>query len=408
MKPAANNSVKRAVGVLLILLCATSCKRSKELSVQLLPNPAPPRSIAPNETATPEGGVLLSWLEPVNEGLALRFSVRGAQEWSTPQTVVAGKNFDTYAEAPPWVLMLPNRSLVSVWTEKLPPVNGHPSEGDYLHTSASSDSGKTWTPPVIVHSARNDGEHSFASLAVNNHDHANIVWLDSRDYETKHTYRLMSALIGSSGTVGDEQTVDDDVCTCCPTGLVKTSRGLLAAYRNHTKEEIRDIYTVREESGKWQPGTSLNNDGWHFNGCPVNGAALAQRENEIAVAWYTGIEEKASLQVAFSSDGGTTFPIVRKIDAASGEAQPIGLPAIAFLAPGDALVTWLMREHGVSRLVAAQVYSHDSELHQIEIAQGTTDGLGYPRMQLIGRDAMVSWGGAGATKQVHTALLRSR
>jgi hypothetical protein len=304
--------------------------------------------------------------------------------------------------------MLPNRGLLAVWSERLPLVKGNKWAGNYLYTAASSDQGKTWTQPTIVHSDRTDGEHSFASLAVQDDNHATIVWLDARDYETKHVYRLMSAVIASSGVVNDEQTLDDDVCTCCPTSLVRTSTGFLAAYRNHTSDEIRDIYTVRENAGKWGTGKSLHNDEWHINGCPVNGAALAQRENEIAVAWYTGIEEKASLQVAFSNDGGATFPIVRQIDAASGEAQPIGRPALAFLGPGDALVTWLTREHGVSRLVAAQVYSHDSELHRIEIAQGTTDGLGYPRMQLIGREVMVSWGGAGETKQVKTALLRAR
>jgi len=400
------------VSIMGALLCTvltfSGCTRHNNLAVTPLPNPAAPGSITPNETATPDGNVLVSWIEPAIDAMALRFAVRGTQEWSNPQTIVVRNNFDKYAEAPPWVLMLPNRGLLAVWSERLPLVKGNKWAGNYLYTAASSDQGKTWTHPTIVHSDRTDGEHSFASLALQDDNHATIVWLDARDYETKHVYQLMSAVIASSGVVNDEQTLDDDVCTCCPTSLVRTSTGFVAAYRNHTSEEIRDIYTVREDGGKWQAGKSLHNDGWHINGCPVNGAALAQRENEIAVAWYTGIEEKASLQVAFSNDGGATFPIVRKIDAAGGEAQPIGRPAIAFLGPDDALVTWLTREHGSSRLVAAQVNSHDSELHRIEIAQGTTDGLGYPRMQLIGRDAMVSWGGAGETKQVNTALLRAR
>ena len=85
--------------------------------------------------------------------------------------------------------------------------------------------------------------------------------------------------------------------------------------------------------------------------------------------------------------------------------------------PSSASIPWFLaadlvrcftRENGVSHLVAAQVYSHDPELHRIEIAQGTTDGLSYPRMQLIDREVMVSWGGAGETKQVKTALLRAR
>lgn len=217
----------------------------------------------------------------------------------------------------------------------------------------------------------------------------------------------MSAVIASTGAVSDEQTVDDDVCTCCPTSLVKTSAGFLAAYRNHTQDETRDIYTVREDSGKWSAGKSLNDDGWHINGCPVNGAALAQRQNLVAIAWYTGIEGKESVQVGFSNDGGKTFPIIRKIDSTHGDAQPVGRPTIALLSSGDALVAWITRDKGKSRLVAAQVSPRGTELHPIELSQATTESLGYPRMQILGSAALVSWAGAGDSKQISTALLRT-
>ena len=393
--------------VLCAIVVLSGCARHDRIAITPLPNPAAPGSITPNETETPDGQVLLSWLEPDNDGQALRFAIRGSRQWSAPQTVVARKNFDKYAEAPPWVLSLPDRSLLAVWSEQLPKGKSE-WVGNYLYTSASADHGKTWSQPAIVHSDRTDGEHSFASMAVRDDSHATVIWLDSRDYESRHTYRLMSAVIASSGAVSDEQTVDDDVCTCCPTSLVKTGKGCLAAYRNHARDEIRDIYTVREETGKWLTGKSLNNDGWHINGCPVNGAALAQRENEVAVAWYTGIEENASLQVAFSNDGGATFPTIRKIDAARAEGQPIGRPATALLSSGNALVAWITRANGTSRLVAAQVSSRDSKFHRVELARGTTNSLGYPRMQLIGSEALLSWGGTGESKQVSTALLRAQ
>jgi hypothetical protein len=154
-------------------------------------------------------------------------------------TVVIRKNFDKYPEAPPWVLMLPNRSLIAVWAEQLPPGKGK-WPGNYLLSAASSDGGKNWSQPLVVHSDRTDGEHSFGSLAPQDDRHAAIVWLDSRDYQSKHTYRLMSAVISSSGSVSGENTVDDDRCTCCPTALINAPQGLIAAYRNHTSKEIRD------------------------------------------------------------------------------------------------------------------------------------------------------------------------
>ena len=369
-----------------------------------LPNPAAAGSISPNETRTPDGRVLLSWLEPTNDGLALRFAIGDAQQWSPPQTVVSRDNFDRYAEAPPWVLQLPDRTLLAVWPEQLPKGKSKWA-GNYLYTSASADLGKSWSLPMTVHTDQGHGEHSFASISVRDDSHATVIWLDSRDYETKHTYRLMSAVIASSGAVSDEETVDDDVCTCCPTGLVKTATGLLATYRNHTSNEIRDIYTVREEGGKWLAGKSLKNDGWHINGCPVNGAAVADRQNEVAIAWYSGIEKDATVEVAFSRDGGATFPVIRKIDAASGDAQPLGRPTIALLGAEDALVAWVRHVGGTSQLVAARVRTGNTELQQVELFQGATDSLGYPRMQVIGSEALVSWGGAGEAKGVSTAMV---
>ena len=377
------------------------------LAVLPLPNPAPPGSVAPNETATVDGGILLSWLEPAKERMTLRFASRLAGGWAAPRTVVSRTNFDRFAGAPPWVLALPDHSLLAVWSEQLPKGKSQWA-GNYLYSSTSSDDGKTWSEPAVVHSDRTDGEHSFASIAVLDDDHATIVWLDARDYETKGTYRLMSAVIAASGAVSDEQTLDDDVCTCCPTSMVRTPKGLLVAYRNRTKEEIRDIYTVRQESGQWQAGRSLADDGWRINACPVNGPAVARREGQVAIAWYSGVEGKASLQVGFSDDGGQTFPKVRTLDAASDGSQPVGRPALAFLEQGEVLVAWITRVGGESRLVAARVRPGDAGVQRVEVARGAAESLGYPRMQLLGSQALLSWAGSGAAAQVDTAGLRWR
>ncbi len=174
------------IAVLCTILVLCGCSRHDQIAIVPLSNPAAPGSITPNQTETPDGQVLLSWLEPDNEGLALRFATRDAQQWTAPQTVVKRTNFDKYAEAPPWVLSLPDHSLLALWSEQLPKGTSKWA-GNYLYASASSDRGKTWSPPTIIHTDRGNGEHSFASIAVRDDSHAIIVWLDSRDYETKHT-----------------------------------------------------------------------------------------------------------------------------------------------------------------------------------------------------------------------------
>jgi BNR repeat-like domain len=395
-----------------LLVLALSCNRSNsnanELLVERVANPAAPGSIAPNMTQAPNGQIMLNWLEPNGNGLALRFASRTAQGWSAAQTIVAGKDFGKYAEAPAWVLMLPAGSLIAVWAEELPTTDQWP--GNYLYAAVSRDQGRSWSRPVIVHSDRTaSAEHSFASLAVLDDTHANIVWLDARDNMAKHTYRLMSAVISSSGTIENEETVDDDVCTCCPTALARTPAGLIAAYRDHTSQEIRDIYAARKEAGHWQSSRPMHKDGWHINACPVNGPALASRGNQVVSAWYTGANDSGTLRVAFSSDGGANFGEPITIDTSTGAHKPTGRPALTLLDSGDALVAWTRHQKDHGELVAARVRKNGSGvINPIVVAAGGSQGLGYPRMQAGDNGAHLSWGGAGESKEINTATITLR
>ena len=58
---------------------------------------------------------------------------------------------------------------------------------------------------------------------------------------------------------------------CCPTTAVMTSDGPIAAFRNRTEDEIRDIYVSRLENGKWTEPRAVYRDNWKINACPVNG-----------------------------------------------------------------------------------------------------------------------------------------
>ena len=391
----------------LLLVSALSCSKPKEFTVEQLRNPAASGSIAPNMTETPDGQVVLSWLEPVGDGLALRFASRDGNNWAAAQTIVAGKSFGKYAEAPAWVLKLPSGPLVAVWAEELPTTEKW--AGNFLYSAVSGDQGKTWSRPAIVHSDRTaSAEHSFASLAVLDDAHANIVWLDARDNMAKHKYRLMSARISSSGSVDSEETIDDDVCTCCPTALARTPGELIAAYRDHSSQEIRDVYTVRKESGHWQSARPVHTDGWHINACPVNGPALASRGNEVVAAWYTGVSEGA-LRIAFSGDGGATFGEPITIDSPSGSHKPMGRPALTLLESGDALVAWTRHQQDHGELVAARVRRKAAgSTTPLLVAAGGSQGLGYPRLQATANGALLSWGGAGETKEVSTAIITLR
>jgi len=137
--------------------------------------------------------------------------------------------------------------------------------------------------------------------------------------------------------------------------MAATSAGLVAAYRNRTADEVRDIYVARYADGSWTEGRPVHEDGWVINGCPVNGPAVAARGDTVVVVWFTAAEgtgdgaetpeeiraagERGRVLAAFSTDGGATFGPPVRVDAGGGMGR------VDALAPagGGALVSWMER-----------------------------------------------------------------
>lgn len=367
-----------------------------------LNNPALPGSMAPSLSATPDGKVILSWLEPAVSAQVFRFAVWDGKTWSTPQTIVRRADFDVYAEAPPSVLRLSNGALLSLWGQKIK--TGGKWDGSYLFSSASNDSGKDWSAPIRVHSDASPSEHSFSSIIPMGGGRAALIWLDARDYETKKRYRLMSATMDSNGAVSNEKTVDEDTCTCCPTALVKTTAGALAAYRGHNPDEIRDIKVTRLSGGNWVAPHTVHNDEWKITGCPVNGPALASNGTRVAIVWFTGADDKPEVKFAMSQDQGSTFHSPITLDAPEGDNLPVGHVAVSLLDDASAIAIWLHRGSSGTEIVGERISNSGRLGGTFTIASGGDSGLGYPRVQRLGNQLVVSWSGK-AGRDVKTSLI---
>jgi hypothetical protein len=182
---------------------------------------------------------------------------------------------------------------------------------------------------------------------------------------------------------------------------VKTAKGLLVAYRDHSPQEIRDIAVIRFENGRWQPSRILNADKWEINACPVNGAAAAAKNSRVAIAWYTEAQDSPRTQLALSSDGGASFS--KPIRISTGNS--FGHTSVALDDNGDVIVSWLEEGtgHGV-RLLARQVTSAGVAGPVVEVTQGPQRGIGYPRLLQAGNETWIAWGNSGNTK-IQTARL---
>ena len=234
---------------------------------------------------------------------------------------------------------------------------------------------------------------------------ATIVWLDARDYRAEKRYRLMSAVISSTGAISGETTIDADVCTCCPTSLTRTSKGLLTVYRGHNPDQIRDTMAARKTGDVWDKPTRVHEEDWKINGCPVNGPTVNARENEAAVVWFTAKDDEPQVENAFSADSGATFGNAHLLDSSKNGARPVGHITAALLPDGKQLVIWIRQVDAGAELVA-QTVSKDGASSELQVvAKSTTRAIGYPHLELSGANAVVTWGGTAEAPSVHTAVI---
>ncbi|MGH7187452.1 MAG: sialidase family protein, partial [Pseudomonadota bacterium] len=242
---------------------------TKTLGLSATPalSPAAAGSFSSHLTTTPDGKLLLSWLEPGGEkALALKYAIHHAGQWSPARTVAANEQIVRYPSVPPVVTALANGRFIACWTEERKGGKGKWPPEDF-HFSVSPDGGKTWDKPQLAHWDLSESEHSFVSVTPTGADEITAVWLDGRTGKQS----LMAARIKTDGTASEEKMLDADVCTCCPTALARTADGLIAAYRDH-EGEMRDISVMRLRDGQWSEPRPLHRDGWKIDGCPVNGA----------------------------------------------------------------------------------------------------------------------------------------
>lgn len=339
------------------------------------------------------GGALLSWLEPSQAGLALRMSSLVGGEWSAPSNVTEGKNiFSNWADHPS-VTGREDGTLIAQW----PVVNDGPQPpGSYnnsMRIAMSSDRGKTWTQ-VFADGLDNVYSYTgFVTLLPGRESRA--VYLSpprpvSHD-PADHVMTLSHVAFDASGAHASHGVVDGDTCSCCPTSLVMTEAGAIAAYRDHEPGEIRDIAVVRFVNGRWTTPRPVHRDGWVINGCPTNGPSLAAVGSKVAVSWFTGARNTPAMKVAFSSDSGATFGAPTLIDG----TQAVGRPSMLMLDDGSAVVTWLASTGGGKGELRVRRIRAGGQAGPIAVAGPASPGRlsGMPQVVRTGNQLLVAWRG---------------
>jgi len=283
---------------------------------------------------------------------------------------------------------------------------------DYgVRVARSTNGGRTWTEPWTPHTDETRTEHGFVSKFALENGGIGLVWLDGRNSIDHGGEKGIPGAMGlqyrsldPEGVPGVEVLIDERVCDCCQTDAAVSASGPVVVYRDRSPEEVRDTYITRLVDGRWTEGTPVHRDGWVIPACPVNGPAVAAREDEIAVAWFTGAGDEPKAQVAFSSDGGVQFGDPIRVD----DGRPLGRVDVLWLENGSALVMWLERRPRTGEVLVRQVWP-DGRMGEEALVTTTSAGRdsGFPRMIQDGMGRLVfAWTQTGSVRQVRVARTR--
>jgi hypothetical protein len=359
-------------------------------------------SMAPQLTASSRG-VLVSWLEQADPEFVLKFAERSGSVWSSAQKVASSKDWFVSAADVPSVIRMKDGTLVANWY----PAVDFRLEAYDIRLAYSKDDGKTWSTPLVPHHDKTRTQHGFVSLFEMPSGGLGLVWLDGRNQGKQPEDAEMALYFGSFDTSWKqtaEVAANMRVCECCTTSAVITPDGVVAAFRDRSAKEIRDIHVARLESGKWTDAQTVHVDNWEIDACPVNGPSLSANGRQLAAAWFTGKDDKGQAFAAFSTDAGRTWgPPIRLEDQAS-----LGHVEVEMLDDGSAVATWVEFADDRSQFRMRRIEPSGARSASITI-NGNSRVSGYPRVARSGNELVFAWteGSEGeGTQKVRAAIAK--
>jgi len=340
----------------------------------------------PNFFVNDVGVLFLSWVQYENDSTdLLMYAALEKESWSVPKEIARGNDwFVNWADFPS-LIQTTNKRLVAHWLQKS-------ASGTYdynVHIAQSTDNGNNWKDSFIPHRDSIAAEHGFVSMLPVEGDRSFAVWLDGRNTKVEgeahadhdqHGHHgamsLRAAFFDSTNALYEEAELDSKVCDCCQTAAVKTTDGILVAYRDRSDNEVRDISRVIYKDGVWSQPAAVYNDNWKIAGCPVNGPSLDAIGNDVVIAWYTMQDTLPVVKVAFSKDGGNNFRAPIRIDA----GNPLGRVDVVMSKKNEAIVSWVEQTENGAAIYLGRVTVDGLVNKQLVRETKASRSSGFPRL----------------------------
>ena len=360
----------------------------------------PPGSSKPFLTRTGNGELLLTWFEPrAARRYALMIANRTKAGWSPPRLVAESDRFFVNWADFPSVAQSSRGTWVVHWLEK----TAAKPYAYHVRLSGSTDQGRTWSAPRTAHSDTTPTEHGFVAMVPAADGSVDVAWLDGRAMaDSKGAMSVRTASWRPDGTMGLETVLDARSCECCQVSMTRSSIGLVAAYRDRSQEEVRDIVVVREQAGKWSQPTPVAVDNWVWKACPVNGPSVSAYGANVGVAWFTGAGGGPKVRYARSDDGGQSWQTPVQVD----DGNTLGRVSLQMIGPTDALVTWLEVAGEEARWRIRRISgARPGPPFTVGVSSRARDG-GFPRTAVLGTDIFVAWTDPGTSPQSTAVRVR--
>lgn len=333
------------LGVLIIgcFSCQNTRENYNSVEIQKIQSPTGINSGEPHLFSTDENEIYLSWVEKQDTTSTLYYAQLINNRWSYPLKIATGNNwFVNWADYP--MVQKNKENYMAHYLVKS-------GAGTYAYDImiTQSNDGKSWSKGKLLNEDGLEAEHGFVSILPYNDDFL-LAWLDGRntvgqshdssnghESEGHGAMTLRAAIIDANGHKKQEWELDHRICDCCQTSAAMTDNGPVVVYRDRSAEEIRDMSIVRYVDGQWTEPQVIHNDGWQIKGCPVNGPRADAYGNTLAVAWFTGADNKPKVKLIFSGDGGVSF--LSPIEIAS--EGTIGRVDVVMKDEQSAYVSWM-------------------------------------------------------------------
>ncbi|MCZ6856077.1 MAG: hypothetical protein O7G86_19345 [Gammaproteobacteria bacterium] len=384
-----DQKVIRTIAVCCFVFLVHGCTESTPSSVA----PTLIGSQLPHLSQHPEGGAVMSWVEPDGEGHRLQYAHFSNGVWSNAHTAASGEDwFVNWADFPS-VEAFSKDLWAAHWLVR----SGWQTYAYDVAVSISNDGGRTWSDSIKPHDDNTPTEHGFVSLYPKG-ESLGLVWLDGRkmiasaagDVAPEEVgMTLRSADLDKDGRVTETLLIDGLVCDCCQTDVALGSEGPIVVYRDRSPEEIRDISVAWFRDGAWSQGKTVSDDNWQVYGCPVNGPAIDAAGDIVAVAWHTQADNQPRVRFARSYGASDEFDAPIDIDA----TRALGRVDVLVDELGEGYVSWLRQGEDNMAEFCVRSVSRDGKLGQIRVIAEipATRPSGFPQMTRVGDQILFAW-----------------